>query len=105
MSCLKAVVFQLLAKQDSASVSFSCCLTDCCIFLTGHAIYSIETVKDKVSNSTRTLLEEPRAELTASHTLRLLAQQGYISHVKPQFLTSSCTALSPYTLIMFAKVL
>ena len=53
----------------------------CCC--TGHAIYSLDASKEHIQNSTRTLLEEPRAELTAMLTLRLLQKQGYISEASP----------------------
>lgn len=42
----------------------------------GHAIYSLDSVRDVIKVSTKTLLEEPRAELTALHTLRLLLAAG-----------------------------
>lgn len=38
---------------------------------TGHAIYSLDSVRDVIRVSTKTLLEEPRAELTAPRPLRL----------------------------------
>ena len=38
----------------------------------GHAIYGLDGVKDTIRVSTKTLLEEPRAELTALHTMTLL---------------------------------
>ena len=44
----------------------------------GHAIYSLDIVKDIIKVSTKTLLEEPRAELTALHTLRLLLARGFV---------------------------
>lgn len=53
----------------------------------GHAIYGLDAVKDAIKVSTKTLLEEPRAELTALHTMRLLLPAGLLSEV--------CSALSP----------
>lgn len=47
----------------------------------GHAIYSLDAVKDVIRVSTKTLLEEPRAELTALHTLLLLTRKGFIDEV------------------------
>ena len=47
----------------------------------GHAIYSLDSVRDIIKVSTKTLLEEPRAELTALHTLRLLLTAGLVDLV------------------------
>eukprot|EP00928_Gymnodinium_smaydae_P078373 TRINITY_DN6224_c0_g2_i2.p1 TRINITY_DN6224_c0_g2~~TRINITY_DN6224_c0_g2_i2.p1 ORF type:complete len:586 (-),score=139.03 TRINITY_DN6224_c0_g2_i2:191-1948(-) len=49
----------------------------------GHAIYNLEGVKDCFTNpANNTMLEEPRAELTAMFTLRLLFQQGVLTREK-----------------------
>ena len=48
----------------------------------GHAIYSLDSVRDIITVSTKTLLEEPRAELTALHTLRLLLGAGLVDLVR-----------------------
>ena len=48
----------------------------------GHAIYSLDSVRDIIKVSTKTLLEEPRAELTALHTLRLLLNAGLVDLVR-----------------------
>lgn len=53
------------------------------IFLPGHAIYSLDAVKDVIKVSTKTLLEEPRAELTALHTLLILQKKGFVDQVSP----------------------
>ncbi|CAL8470879.1 g10421 [Coccomyxa elongata] len=45
----------------------------------GHAIYGLDAVKDAIKVSTKTLLEEPRAELTALHTMRLLLPAGLLT--------------------------
>ena len=46
----------------------------------GHAIYNLESVKSSLHNpSVTSLLEEPRAELTAMFTLKLLSDQGVIN--------------------------
>lgn len=45
----------------------------------GHAIYGISNMSAFLSNEVITLLEEPRAELTAMFTLRLLHQTGRLS--------------------------
>ena len=47
----------------------------------GHAIYGLDGVKDVIKTSTKTLLEEPRAELTALHTMTLLEPAGMLSKV------------------------
>lgn len=47
----------------------------------GHAIYGLDAVKDAIRVSTKTLLEEPRAELTALHTMRLLLPAGLLTEV------------------------
>lgn len=47
----------------------------------GHAIYGLGAVKDAIKVSTKTLLEEPRAELTALHTMRLLLPAGLLTQV------------------------
>ena len=45
----------------------------------GHAIYNLEAVHDCFSvPANKTLLEEPRAELTAMFTLKLLHEQGVL---------------------------
>ena len=48
----------------------------------GHAIYSLDSLRDVIKVSTKTLLEEPRAELTALHTLRLLLAAGLVDLVR-----------------------
>ena len=50
----------------------------------GHAIYSLDGVKNVIKTSTKTLLEEPRAELTALHTMTLLEPAGLLSKVRCQ---------------------
>ena len=45
----------------------------------GHAIYGLDHVKDVIQASTKTLLEEPRAELTALATMKLLVDEGRVS--------------------------
>ena len=51
----------------------------------GHAIYNLETVKCSLHNpSVTSLLEEPRAELTAMFTLKLLFDQGVIDLLHTQ---------------------
>jgi hypothetical protein len=46
----------------------------------GHAIYNLETMKEPLGNpSFLTLLEEPRAELTAMFTLKLLYEKGMLT--------------------------
>ena len=49
----------------------------------GHAIYGLtaDGVKNVIKTSTKTLLEEPRAELTALHTMTLLEPAGLLSKV------------------------
>ena len=47
----------------------------------------LDAVKDVIKVTTMTLLEEPRAELTALHTLCLMVQAGMVSEV-------SCTAMA-----------
>lgn len=47
----------------------------------GHAIYGLDGVKDAIKVSTKTLLEEPRAELTALHTMTLLLPAGFLKKV------------------------
>jgi hypothetical protein len=55
-------------------------------------------VKDVIKVSTKTLLEEPRAELTALHTMRLLMPAGLVSEV--------CTSLCPSSaVLLFARQL
>lgn len=44
----------------------------------GHAIYSLDSVKDIIKADTKTLLEEPRAELTALHFMKHLLQHGLV---------------------------
>ena len=73
----------------------------------GHAIYSLDIVKDIIKVSTKTLLEEPRAELTALHTLRLLLQRSFVdqascSHLQlhiikaPRNSTTACPCTPPF---------
>ncbi|EIE20277.1 hypothetical protein COCSUDRAFT_67562 [Coccomyxa subellipsoidea C-169] len=50
----------------------------------GHAIYGLDAVKDAIRVSTKTLLEEPRAELTALHTMRLLLPAGLLTEADVQ---------------------
>lgn len=52
----------------------------------GHAIYGLDGLglKDVIKTSTKTLLEEPRAELTALHTMTLLEPAGLLSKVRCQ---------------------
>ena len=50
----------------------------------GHAIYSLDGVRKVIRTSTKTLLEEPRAELTALHTMTLLEPAGLLSKVRCQ---------------------
>jgi len=45
----------------------------------GHAIYGVSNMATYLSGETVTLLEEPRAELTAMFTLRLLFRKGRLS--------------------------
>ena len=60
----------------------------------GHAIYGLDAVAQHIKVSTKTLLEEPRAELTALHTLPLLLAAGILDQVPA--LTLGCgTALHP----------
>lgn len=44
----------------------------------GHAIYGMSNIENHVKKATVTMLEEPRAELTAMFTLRLLFNKGKI---------------------------
>ncbi|KAL4434437.1 hypothetical protein ABPG75_000878 [Micractinium tetrahymenae] len=48
----------------------------------GHAIYSLENLKEVIRPATKTLLEEPRAELTALHTLRLMRQGSHLEQAR-----------------------
>ena len=48
----------------------------------GHAIYGLDAVAQHIKVSTKTLLEEPRAELTALHTLPLLLAAGILDQVR-----------------------
>ncbi len=48
----------------------------------GHAIYGLDGVKDAIKVSTKTMLEEPRAELTALHTMTLLLPAGLLKKVR-----------------------
>ena len=43
----------------------------------------LDAVKDIIKVTTLTLLEEPRAELTALHTLQLMLKAGMVSEVPP----------------------
>ena len=45
----------------------------------GHAIYGMRSIGEYVAKDTTTMLEEPRAELTAMHTLKLLRDRGIVS--------------------------
>ena len=45
----------------------------------GHAIYGVSNMAAHVRKETCTMLEEPRAELTAMFTLRLLHTKGVIA--------------------------
>lgn len=60
-----------------------------CCYCIGHAIYSLDAVKQVIKVSTKTLLEEPRAELTALHTLLLLVQTQFADQVLLILLTPS----------------
>ena len=57
----------------------------------GHAIYGLDAVKDVIKVSTKTLLEEPRAELTALHTMRLLLPAGLLTEVGASRGTTACS--------------
>lgn len=65
----------------------------------GHAIYGLDAVKDVIKVSTKTLLEEPRAELTALHTLRLLLAAGLVDQV------GCCACLTFYSHAAIADLL
>lgn len=45
----------------------------------GHAIYNLASLEDKIDAQTKTLLEEPRAELTALKTMQLLHRQDKLT--------------------------
>ena len=45
----------------------------------GHAIYGIRSIKKYIQKETNMMLEEPRAELTAMFTLRLLYREKVLS--------------------------
>eukprot|EP00730_Choanoeca_flexa_P012726 TRINITY_DN4561_c0_g1_i1.p1 TRINITY_DN4561_c0_g1~~TRINITY_DN4561_c0_g1_i1.p1 ORF type:complete len:553 (+),score=159.79 TRINITY_DN4561_c0_g1_i1:51-1709(+) len=77
----------------------------------GHAIYGLDHVKDVIHASTKTLLEEPRAELTALATMKLIVDVGYVpeeeirKHLASfavqdlrRFANFSSTATRPYTI-------
>ena len=71
----------------------------------GHAIYPLDGVKDAIKTSTKTLLEEPRAELTALHTMTLLESAGLLSKVccQPTLLPwLSCRGLTPFPCLSMA---
>lgn len=57
----------------------------------GHAIYGLDGVKDAIKVSTKTLLEEPRAELTALHTMTLLLPAGLLKEVSISLVSCSVT--------------
>eukprot|EP01025_Chloroclados_australasicus_P058244 TRINITY_DN7297_c0_g1_i1.p1 TRINITY_DN7297_c0_g1~~TRINITY_DN7297_c0_g1_i1.p1 ORF type:complete len:634 (+),score=93.26 TRINITY_DN7297_c0_g1_i1:202-1902(+) len=44
----------------------------------GHAIYGLENI-EQLKNTTKALLEEPRAELTALHTMKMMLDAGMIT--------------------------
>jgi hypothetical protein len=50
----------------------------------GHAIYGLDAVKKHISTETKSLLEEPRAELTALTTMLLLNEQRVLSNKQLQ---------------------
>ena len=59
----------------------------------------LDGVKDVIKTSTKTLLEEPRAELTALHTMTLLEPAGLLSKVccQPTLLPwLSCRGLTSF---------
>ncbi|BDA45526.1 hypothetical protein COCOBI_07-3130 [Coccomyxa sp. Obi] len=81
----------------------------------GHAIYGLDAVKDVIKVSTKTLLEEPRAELTALHTMRLLLPAGLLTEADVagavasfmlqdlrRFLMFDSSATRPYTVSAMA---
>ena len=71
----------------------------------GHAIYGLDGVKDVIKTSTKTLLEEPRAELTALHTMTLLEPAGLLSKVccQPTVLPRLfCRGLTPLPCLFVA---
>lgn len=45
----------------------------------GHAIYGLDAMKDVILTETKSLLEEPRAELTSLTTMLLLNEEGLLS--------------------------
>lgn len=59
----------------------------------GHAIYSLDNLKEVIRPATKTLLEEPRAELTALHAVRLMRQGGHLAQESVERLLS-CFLLS-----------
>ncbi len=59
----------------------------------GHAIYGLDGVKDAIKVSTKTMLEEPRAELTALHTMTLLLPAGLLKKVRK--LLGACNDSAP----------
>ncbi|EFC42622.1 predicted protein [Naegleria gruberi] len=45
----------------------------------GHASYNLSSIKESITTSTKTLLEEPRAQLTACFAIKLLYDHGDIT--------------------------
>eukprot|EP01006_Ploeotia_vitrea_P029425 TRINITY_DN61974_c0_g1_i1.p1 TRINITY_DN61974_c0_g1~~TRINITY_DN61974_c0_g1_i1.p1 ORF type:complete len:550 (-),score=88.97 TRINITY_DN61974_c0_g1_i1:1577-3226(-) len=77
----------------------------------GHAIYNLETLKGVISPAVQSELEEPRAELTALHTMKLLLNCGMMTqqqleaeltsfavHDLRRFAMFDSSALRPYTI-------
>ncbi|KAL4420317.1 hypothetical protein ABPG77_010222 [Micractinium sp. CCAP 211/92] len=59
----------------------------------GHAIYSLDNLKEVIRPATKTLLEEPRAELTALHALVISANSSHCLQESAERLLS-CFLLS-----------
>ena len=59
----------------------------------GHAIYGLDGMKDAIKVSTKTLLEEPRAELTALHTMTLLLPAGLLKQVRTLPIHAGCSSV------------
>merc|ERR1719461_192354 len=60
----------------------------------GHAVYGMSNMIDKIGPETSTMLEEPRADLTAVFTMRLLLKAKKLTpdEFRRQFMIMACDA-------------
>ncbi|KAF0982595.1 hypothetical protein FDP41_011525 [Naegleria fowleri] len=69
----------------------------------GHAVYNLDCVRTCISTSTKTILEEPRAQLTATFVIKLLYDHGDISQQEMESALIAFVAEDLSNLVMHDK--